>query len=187
MHAVARVRLRGGLERAPLTRGRNIRLAGAGDGARCLLHGAEKVVFGQTRVPNFQRVHLSELTHRGAISPHVYADLGDAAGAREVIRQAREILKQRPGLGTLPTQLDAVDVRLDTIHTSRAGPTALTTAELRLVPFLPTHLTFPQIAERLSVSRNTAKTQGISIYQKLGVSSRGDAVERLRDLGLLDL
>jgi LuxR family maltose regulon positive regulatory protein len=115
-----------------------------------------------------------------------YADLGDAAGAREVIRQAREILRQRPGLGTLPDLLDALAARIDSMQTGRVGASSLTAAELRLVPYLPTHLTFPQIADRLHVSRNTIKTQAISIYQKLGVSSRGEAVGNLRDLGLID-
>jgi LuxR family maltose regulon positive regulatory protein len=115
-----------------------------------------------------------------------YADSGDAAGAREVIRQARVILRLRPNLGTLAAQLDAIEARLETIRTGRVGASSLTSAELRLVPFLPTHLTFPQIAERLHVSRNTAKTHAISIYQKLGVSSRGEAVQQLQILGLID-
>ena len=70
----------------------------------------------------------------------------------------------------------------------RPGPSAassLTTAELRLVPFLSTHLTFPQIGERLFVSRHTVKTQAVSIYRKLGVTSRGEAIERVEALGLL--
>jgi len=115
-----------------------------------------------------------------------YAALGDTAGAREVIRQSREVLEQRPDLGMLPGQLDVLSAALDTMKTTRFGASSLTTAELRVVPFLPTHLTFAQIAERLHVSRNTAKTQAISIYQKLGVSSRGGAVEQLGALGLLE-
>ena len=54
------------------------------------------------------------------------------------------------------------------------------------MPLLQTHLTFPEIGERQHLSRHTVKTQAISIYQKLGVSSRSEAIERLRDLGLLD-
>jgi LuxR family transcriptional regulator, maltose regulon positive regulatory protein len=116
-----------------------------------------------------------------------YAELGDTAGGREVVRQAREILKQRPNLGTLPAQLDALEARIDTMRSGTVGPSSLTAAELRLVPLLPTHLTFAEIAQRLHVARSTAKTQAISIYQKLGVSSRGAAVEHLQTLGLLDL
>jgi LuxR family maltose regulon positive regulatory protein len=63
---------------------------------------------------------------------------------------------------------------------------ALTTAELRVLQFLPTHLSFPDIAERLYVSANTVKTHARSVYRKLDASSRGEAVVRARDAGLLD-
>jgi LuxR family transcriptional regulator, maltose regulon positive regulatory protein len=61
---------------------------------------------------------------------------------------------------------------------------SLTTAELRLLPLLPTHLTFAEIGQQLYVSRHTVKTQAISVYRKLGVSSRSQAVQRLQELGL---
>jgi LuxR family maltose regulon positive regulatory protein len=62
----------------------------------------------------------------------------------------------------------------------------LTRAELRLLPLLSTHLSFREIGERLHVSRNTVKTQAISIYRKLGVSSRSDAVAVAEDIGLVE-
>jgi LuxR family maltose regulon positive regulatory protein len=62
----------------------------------------------------------------------------------------------------------------------------LTGAELRLLPLLSTHLSFREIGERLFVSRNTIKTQAISVYRKLGVSSRSDAISRADELGLVD-
>ena len=65
-------------------------------------------------------------------------------------------------------------------------PSALTTAEIRLLHFLPTHLSFREIGERMHLSRNTVKTQAISIYRKLQVSKRGEAVQRARDLGFID-
>src|SRR5262249_30186124 len=111
--------------------------------------------------------------------------LDDVAGARAVLGQARDVLRLRPGLGVLPDQVEELALHLETKQTGIVGASSLTAAELRLVPFLNTHLTYPQIAARLYVSRNTVKSQAISIYQKLGVSTRGDAVQRLRDLGLL--
>ena len=51
---------------------------------------------------------------------------------------------------------------------------------------LSTHLSFPEIAEELFLSRNTIKSEAISIYRKLGASSRSQAVARSRELGLLD-
>jgi len=62
----------------------------------------------------------------------------------------------------------------------------LTGAELRLLPFLTTHLSFREIGERLYLSRNTIKTQAISVYRKLGVSTRSDAMDRALRLGLVD-
>ena len=58
-------------------------------------------------------------------------------------------------------------------------------AELRLLPLLPTHLSYREIGDRLFVSRHTVKTQALSVYGKLGVSSRSEAVERVREIGLL--
>jgi LuxR family transcriptional regulator, maltose regulon positive regulatory protein len=51
---------------------------------------------------------------------------------------------------------------------------------------LATQLSFPQIAEQMSLSRHTDKAEVTSIYRKLGASSRNQAVARARDLGLLD-
>jgi LuxR family maltose regulon positive regulatory protein len=62
----------------------------------------------------------------------------------------------------------------------------LTPAELRVLPLLSTHLSFREIGKRLFVSRNTIKTQAISVYRKLGVSSRSEAVARARELGLVE-
>jgi hypothetical protein len=47
-------------------------------------------------------------------------------------------------------------------------------------------MSFREIGERLFVSRNTVKTQAISVYRKLGVSSRSDAIDHAARLGLLD-
>lgn len=68
---------------------------------------------------------------------------------------------------------------------ARAVP-GLTKAELRLLPLLATHLSLPKIGAELSLSPNTIKSQAISIYRKLGVFSRGDAVNRAKNLGFLD-
>jgi LuxR family maltose regulon positive regulatory protein len=66
------------------------------------------------------------------------------------------------------------------------GASALTAAELRLLPMLSTHLSFPEIAAEMFLSLNTVKSTVYSIYRKLGTSSRSHAVARLRDLGLLE-
>jgi LuxR family maltose regulon positive regulatory protein len=113
-----------------------------------------------------------------------YLALNDAAGARTVLRQARDILQRRPGLGVLLNQAEELGGKLDAIRGGTVGVSSLTTAELRLLPMLSTHLSYPQISERLYLSPHTVKAQAISLYHKLGVSSRSRAVERLQQLGI---
>ena len=55
-----------------------------------------------------------------------------------------------------------------------------------MLQFLPSHLSFPQIGERLFLSQNTVKTHALSIYRKFGVSSRSEAVRKAQSLGLVE-
>jgi LuxR family maltose regulon positive regulatory protein len=114
-----------------------------------------------------------------------YVTLGDRAGGSAVLRQLGDILLQRPKLGSLVVEADDLRQDLESVQGGVPGASSLTTAELRLLPLLPTHLTFREIGERLYVSRHTVKTQAMSVYRKLGVSSRSEAIARLNALGLL--
>ena len=114
-----------------------------------------------------------------------YLILDDAAGARTVLRQARGILQLRPDLGVLPDQAEDLRSQLDIGGGGVPGVSTLTTAELRLLPLLATHLHFSEIGQRLYISKHTVKTQAISIYRKLGASSRSEAVQRLQEVGFL--
>ena len=62
----------------------------------------------------------------------------------------------------------------------------MTAAELRILPLLATHLSFPEIGTELFLSTNTIKSQAYSLYRKLGATSRSQAVTRSRELALLD-
>jgi LuxR family transcriptional regulator, maltose regulon positive regulatory protein len=116
-----------------------------------------------------------------------HLSLSDAAGAATLVREADDIIRRRPRLGTLVQHVEDVRARLSTVADQASGwPSTLTAAELRLLPFLTTHLSFREIAERLYVSRNTVKTQAISLYRKLDASSRSEAIERAIELGLVD-
>jgi LuxR family maltose regulon positive regulatory protein len=116
-----------------------------------------------------------------------YAALRDAQGARTLLSEAHQILRVRPLLGILPAQVDALQAEVESMpEVANGHGTGLTGAELRLLPLLATHLSFREIGERLHVSRNTVKTQAISVYRKLGVSNRSAAIEQAARLGLLD-
>jgi LuxR family maltose regulon positive regulatory protein len=114
-----------------------------------------------------------------------YLALTDVAGARTVLREVDELLRRRPDLGVLGQQAEKLRAQVDTMRADLLGTSSLTAAELRLLPLLATHLTFRELAERLQVSPNTVKTQAMSIYRKLGVSSRSQAIHHAQDLGLL--
>jgi LuxR family transcriptional regulator, maltose regulon positive regulatory protein len=115
----------------------------------------------------------------------VHLGLTDAAGARILLREIRDILRQRPHLGLLPTQADQLQSQLDMLGETTASAARLTTAELRLLPLLSTHLTFREMSQRLHVSPHTVKSQALSLYRKLGVSSRSQAIQRMQQTGLL--
>ncbi len=126
-------------------------------------------------------------------SVHSFVELGrahlalaDPPGARRLVRDAESIVRVRPALGTLVLELADLRRRLAEEETMIGGATSLTNAELRLLPLLPTYLSFQDIADRLFLSRNTVKTQALSLYGKLGAASRGEAVQQAIRLGLIE-
>lgn len=97
-----------------------------------------------------------------------HLDKGDRAGRREP---------------------DAVALlrRLERVRMLAAGGDhkPLTTAELRLLPYLATHFSLQRIAEDLMIGRETVKSQVASIYRKLAAASRAEAVAEAKRIGLL--
>jgi LuxR family maltose regulon positive regulatory protein len=113
--------------------------------------------------------------------------LADPTASQAALDRASAVLRRRPRLGTLAGDAAVVQDDVRQLGERRnVGQSGLTTAELRLLPLLTTHLSFREIAEHLSVSRNTVKTQAISVYRKLNVSSRSEAIAYARGLGLVD-
>ena len=96
------------------------------------------------------------------------------------------MLRRQPDLGILVEQTAQLRSQVGSGRSSNGGFQTLTTAELRLLPYLSTHLSFREIGEELYLSPNTVKSQAISIYRKLGVSSRSDAIRNARTVGLLE-
>jgi LuxR family maltose regulon positive regulatory protein len=114
-----------------------------------------------------------------------YAGLPDPAGARTILREAQGLTRGVPDLGQLAGRLADLESKLESARSEVPGASTLTTAELRLLPMLPTQMSFPEIGERLFLSRHTVKSQAVSIYRKLNVTTRTAAVERSQELGLL--
>ena len=132
----------------------------------------------------YVQAHLSALTlHRAG--PGVRRAVRHRRAQRGVARAERHPAKAARARDPPPTCRRSSRRQLEAMRNVTVGASSLTTAELRLVPHLATHLTFPEIGTRLHISRHTVKTQAISIYQKLGVSSRSEAIERMRGIGLL--
>jgi LuxR family maltose regulon positive regulatory protein len=124
---------------------------------------------------------------RGLIElARAYLAIADTAGALTVVAEAEEVVRRRPDLGLLTDRLADLRRQVDAAASSLAGPSTLTPAELRVLPLLSTHLTFQEIADRLFNSRSTIHSHAMSIYAKLEVRSRSEAVNQAIELGLLE-
>jgi LuxR family maltose regulon positive regulatory protein len=103
------------------------------------------------------------------------------------MQEIDELFKRRPGLGTLVEEAESLRSQLAKERGSYIpGASALTAAELRLLPLLSTHLSVSEIAAELFLSSHTIKSQMKAIYRKLDSSTRNQVVTRARDLGLLE-
>ena len=109
-----------------------------------------------------------------------------------VITPTRELLERHPRHRTAHATLlsDILDVLDGSAPSVRLGERSalhvdLTESELRVLRYLPSNLSAPEIASELYLSTSTVKTHMLHIYTKLEVHRRTEAVERARDLGLL--
>lgn len=120
------------------------------------------------------------------IQARAAAALGEAGLARQLILEATA--RMTPDLRATLAQdlLDDAEESLARVRADGVYTPALTAMEMRVLQFLPSHLQLPQIGEHLFVTQNTIKSHVRSIHRKLGVTSRAQAVERARELGLLE-
>ena len=124
------------------------------------LHAARSQGFLNTVVTTAPQVTGYVVEHAAQLRPDPFTG--------QLVAAALEVRAARPGRAA----------------SSRPLTEPLTAAEQRILTLLPTS-TYLQIADTLYVSRNTVKTHLRSIYQKLGVASRSEALERAVDLRLL--
>jgi LuxR family maltose regulon positive regulatory protein len=120
------------------------------------------------------------------ILTRAYLELGEVASAAKTLSELEDLMRRVTGFDQAVDALARLRrVVRDAQKTTRGGA-KLSPAELRLLPWLATQLSFREIAEQLFVSVHTVKAQVTSIYGKLGVASRTQAVEEARRKGLLN-
>jgi LuxR family transcriptional regulator, maltose regulon positive regulatory protein len=158
-------------------------------------------------VPWVHRIWVAAAFLLGAISRDA---LADPDAVRPAVERALDLAEadnlllplltpRTPGLSEHPAQhpdapaaliSEVVDLLAQVSGTTPPGEPALpcealTRSEARVLRYMPTNLCTREIAAELYLSTNTVKTHQRHLYQKLGVSSRTEAVERARALGLL--
>ncbi len=112
--------------------------------------------------------------------------LGDVTAARERLAEASRQARRTRGAEMFERWFNTAWEQFDKHAESvLLGAGSLTTAELRVLRFLPTHYSFHEIADRLQVSSNTVKTHVHAVYRKLDASSRSEAVANASRAGLL--
>jgi LuxR family maltose regulon positive regulatory protein len=148
--------------------------------------GAERALLALARLrPVLTRAVPHLAVQARVVAARCHLARGEWDGGRTLLSAATEGLGRRPLLGRFAEDATELDKQLTSGRAGGSSAPTLTVAELRLLPYLPTHLSFRGIGERLFLSQHTIKTQALSIYRKLGVSSRADAVARAGELGLL--
>ena len=111
-------------------------------------------------------------------------NLGDLRAARILVDDARGLLNAGPSeAGHIGWLLEGIEQRLAS-PPAHSGSVVLTEREKAVLGMLGGDLSQQEIARELYVSINTVKTHTTSIYRKLGVSSRRQAIERAHNLGL---
>jgi LuxR family transcriptional regulator, maltose regulon positive regulatory protein len=142
----------------------------------------------------------TELSQRGVAAMEIAYSLlsraearqlqGDPGGAADLAAEARRVVERCPDPGILREMLARTERRLHLA--SRRRPVdrdtpadELTDRERAVLRLLPSELSQREIASTLYVSLNTVKTHARSIYRKLNVDTRDEAVARARELDVL--
>jgi LuxR family maltose regulon positive regulatory protein len=153
---------------------------GSRDEARLTLEAARRLTSRVSQIAPWFAVAGPLVQARAAIL------LGDGALARTLCSEARDHMSSELAGTLLSDFLADTEAMLRTLQADGVSAAALTAAELRVLQFLPSRLTFQQIGEHLFLSQTTIKTHAQAIYRKLGTSSRDEAVARAQSLGLVE-
>ena len=113
-------------------------------------------------------------------------DLGDSHAATALIDDARNVLALHPsGAGPQQARLGVLERQIEAGHPATAIADQLTNRELSVLRLLCGALSLRAIGTELSQSPNTIKTHVRAIYRKLGVNTRGDAVQAARAIHIV--
>ena len=156
-------------------------IRGDGDGSRRHAEDAEGIL--QLSRAIVVRTHL----HTRQVLAEAALVRGDVEEARRLLTESRRRLGEEPDAVLLHRVQGELERRLESRRDERAGlPSVvkLTPAEVRVLEELRSHRSLDEIGRRLYISRNTVKTHTVSIYRKVGVSNRSQAVDRADELGL---
>ena len=140
------------------------------------------VIEGHARAVPRARCHTRLILAEAALL------LGDLELVTRLVDEAESLLTHEPDAVVLWDWVDRLRAarRVRRQQAALVDRLGITDAESRVLAQLPTHRSLEEIGEVLYISRNTVKTHAVSIYRKLGVSGRSAAVERAREVGLLD-
>ena len=152
--------------------------------ARCgrLEEGDERLALG---IAQFGEWDLVMAAHARLLRVPVRRQMGDAAGARRLLDEAKSMLARCPDTGFIGPLVPKLERSLATSHRRVEQRTELTDRELDVLRLLGAGLSRREIAKELFVSFNTVHTHMKSIYTRLDASSRAEALERAHDLDLL--
>jgi LuxR family maltose regulon positive regulatory protein len=114
---------------------------------------------------------------------HAFAAVDDNDTATALVHAAEVGITRLSDAPKLQTLLDGAMREVEPGRRVRAS--SLTAVETQVLGYLPSHLSFDDVASRLDLSTSTVRRAAISVFRKLGVVSRRDAVERALVLGLI--
>ena len=160
--------------------------------ARVELHGgdvasAKAAMRDAEQLTPFLTARLAPLTVVARVElTRAYLELDDLPEAARSLGALESTLMYAPGLDPATPSIGSLRPRLNAARSRLSSASRLSPAELRLLPWLATQFSMREIAEHLFVSVHTVKAQVTSVYRKLGVSSRSQAVEQARGQGLLE-
>ena len=152
--------------------------------ARCgrLEEGDERLAAG---IAQFGEWDLVMAAHARLLRVPVRRQLGDIAGARRLLGEAKSMLARCQSTGFIGQLVPNLERSVANSHRRVEHRTQLTDRELDVLRLLEAGLTKQEIAQELFVSFNTVHTHMKSIYNRLDATSRAAALERAHDLGLL--